>query len=83
MKNHLLYKPNFNLRGGSYVPKCNLMVIPKEKINWQGLTKGSRGARLLSQLRGLSVPSLSTTGIMATPFVLPAGLAYMQTNLKL
>jgi hypothetical protein len=43
----------------------------------QGLTKGSRGARLLSQLRGLSVPSLSTTGIMATPFVLPAGLAYM------
>jgi hypothetical protein len=43
----------------------------------QGLTKGSRGARLISQLRGLSVPSLSTTGIMATPFVLPAGLAYM------
>jgi len=42
----------------------------------QGLTKGSRGARLLSQLRGLSVPSLSTTGIMATPFVLPAGIAY-------
>ena len=43
----------------------------------QGLTKGSRGARLLSQLRKLSVPSLSTTGIMAAPFVLPAGLAYM------
>ena len=42
----------------------------------QGLTKGSRGARLLSQLRKLSVPSLSTTGIMATPFVLPAGIAY-------
>ena len=42
----------------------------------QGLTKGSRGARLISQLRGLSVPSLSTTGIMATPFVLPAGIAY-------
>ena len=43
----------------------------------KGLTKGSRGARLLSQLRKLSVPSLSTTGIMAAPFVLPAGLAYM------
>ena len=72
------YKPNFNLRGGSYVPKSNLpMVIPKEKIPTGGLTKGSRGARLISQLRGLSVPSLSTTGIMATPFVLPAGLAYM------
>jgi hypothetical protein len=72
------YKPNFNLRGGSYVPKSNLpMVIPEKKIPTGGLTRGSRGARLISQLRGLSVPSLSTTGIMATPFVLPAGLAYM------
>jgi len=58
------------------------MVIPQElrsqmkPSSGQGLTKGSRGARLLSQLRGLSVPSLSTTGIMATPFVLPAGIAY-------
>jgi hypothetical protein len=49
----------------------------RQNIPTGGLTKGSRGARLLSQLRGLSVPSLSTTGIMAAPFVLPAGLAYM------
>ena len=42
-----------------------------------GLTKGSRGARLLSQLRKLSIPSAATTGIMTAPFALPAGLAYM------
>ena len=71
------YKPNFNLRGGSYVPKSNLpMVIPEKKIPTGGLTKGSRGARLLTQLRGLSVPSFSTTGIMAAPFAIPAYLAY-------
>ena len=49
----------------------------RQNIPTGGLTKGSRGARLISQLRGLSVPSLSTTGIMAAPFAIPAGLAYM------
>jgi len=43
----------------------------------KGLTKGTRGARLLSQLRGIGVPSASTAGLMSLPFVLPAGLAYM------
>lgn len=50
---------------------------PPQVNTGKGLTKGSRGARLLSQLRKLSVPSLSTTGIMAAPFVLPTGIAYM------
>ena len=49
---------------------------PPQVNTGKGLTKGSRGARLLSQLRKLSVPSLSTTGIMAAPFALPAGIAY-------
>jgi len=49
----------------------------RQNIPTGGLTKGSRGARLISQLRGLSVPSFSTTGIMAAPFAIPAGLAYM------
>jgi len=42
----------------------------------KGLTKGTRGARLLSQLRNLSIPSASTAGLMSLPFVLPAGIAY-------
>ena len=43
----------------------------------RGLTKGTRTARLLSQMRGLGgLPSLSTSALMAAPFALPAGLAY-------
>jgi len=43
----------------------------------QGLTRGTRGARLLTQLRNLGIPSASTAGLMSIPFALPAGLAYM------
>jgi len=49
----------------------------RQNIPTGGLTKGTRGARLLTQLRNLSIPSASTTGLMSLPFVLPAGLAYM------
>jgi len=42
----------------------------------QGLTKGTRGARLLTQLRNLGIPSASTAGLMSIPFALPAGMAY-------
>jgi hypothetical protein len=76
------YKPNFNLRGGSYVPKSNLpMVIPEKKIPTGGLTKGSRGARLLSQLRGLGSLkgfglNLPTLGAAAIFPGLPVGMAY-------
>ena len=48
----------------------------RQNIPTGGLTKGTRGARLLSQLRGLSIPSASTTGLMTLPFVGPAALAY-------
>ena len=60
------------LTGGS-----NLSKKPVKVNTGKGLTKGTRGARLLTQLRNLAVPSASTTGIMAAPFVLPASLAYM------
>ena len=33
-----------------------------------GLTKGSRTARLLTQLRNLGIPGASTTGLMSLPF---------------
>ena len=60
-------------------PGIGTRTVPggRQNIPTGGLTKGSRGARLISQLRGLSVPSFSTTGIMAAPFAIPAGLAYM------
>ena len=48
----------------------------RQNIPTGGLTKGTRGARLLSQLRGLSIPSASTTGLMTLPFVGPAAMAY-------
>ena len=41
-----------------------------------GLKKGNIGSRLLTQLRNLSIPSASTTGLMTLPFVAPAALAY-------
>ena len=44
----------------------------------QGLTKGSRGARLLSQLRKLSIPSATTVaGTLAIPAATVYGLAQM------
>ncbi len=43
----------------------------------QGLTRGTRGARLLTQLRNLGIPKASTAGLMSIPFALPAGIAYM------
>jgi len=42
-----------------------------------GLTRGTRGARLLTQLRNLGIPRASTAGLMSIPFALPASLAYM------
>ena len=43
----------------------------------QGLTKGSRSARLLTQLRNLSIPGASTAGLMSLPFVPTAAMAYL------
>tara|TARA_R100000654_G_scaffold13763_2_gene29794 strand:+ start:148 stop:1755 length:1608 start_codon:yes stop_codon:yes gene_type:complete len=42
-----------------------------------GLTRGSRGARLLTQLRNLSIPGASTTGLMTLPFAPTAAMAYL------
>ena len=41
-----------------------------------GLTKGSRSARLLTQLRNLGIPGASTTGLMSIPFIPTAAMAY-------
>ena len=60
------------LTGGS-----NLSKKPVKVNTGKGLTKGTRGARLLTQLRNLGIPSASTAGLMSIPFALPAGLAYM------
>ena len=43
----------------------------------QGLTKGSRSARLLTQLRNLSIPGASTAGLMSLPFAPTAAMAYL------
>ena len=43
----------------------------------KGLTRGSRSARLLTQLRPMSIPSLSTTGLMSLPFAPTAAMAYL------
>jgi len=63
----------------AYRPTRNIgtKTITRQNIPTGGLRKGNIGARLLSQLRKAAIPSASTTGIMAAPFVLPAGLAYM------
>ena len=67
------------LTGGSNNRTIGTRTVPgsRQNIPTGGLKKGTRGARLISQLRNLSVPSASTTGLMSLPFVLPAGLAYM------
>jgi len=67
------------LTGGSNKPskpRIGTKVVSRQNIPTGGLRKGNIGSRLLSQLRGLSIPSASTTGIMAAPFALPAALAY-------
>ena len=78
-------------KGGSIKPRQNFLfggsanVVPQASYDsgrvmgsGRGLTKGTRTARLLSQLRPLgTIPSLSTIGTLASPFALPAGLAYL------
>ena len=67
------------LTGGSNKPskpRIGTKVVSRQNIPTGGLRKGNIGSRLLSQLRGLSVPSASTTGLMSLPFVGPAAIAY-------
>ena len=61
------------LTGGSNKISSKADALKKSNV---GLKKGNIGSRLLTQLRGLSVPSASTTGLMTLPFVGPAALAY-------
>ena len=67
--------------GGSIMSRGGLGGSGRTIGSGQGLTKGTRTARLLSQLRPLrslaTIPSLSTAGIMASPFLLPTSLAYL------
>jgi hypothetical protein len=68
------------LTGGSNKPskpKIGTKVVSRQNIPTGGLKKGNIGSRLLTQLRNLSIPSASTTGLMTLPFVAPAALAYM------
>ncbi len=62
------------LTGGSNKISSKADALKKSNV---GLKKGNIGSRLLTQLRNLSVPSASTTGLMTLPFVAPAALAYM------
>jgi|TARA_R100001510_G_scaffold50815_1_gene50117 hypothetical protein len=62
------------LTGGSNKISSKADALKKSNV---GLKKGNIGSRLLTQLRGLSIPSASTTGLMSLPFVGPAALAYM------
>lgn len=43
----------------------------------QGLTKGGRGARFLTQVRPMSLPSFSTAASLAAPFVPTGIMAYL------
>ena len=61
------------LTGGSNKISSKADALKKSNV---GLKRGNIGSRLLTQLRGLSVPSASTTGLMTLPFVGPAALAY-------
>ena len=49
---------------------------PRKNIPTGGLRKGNIGSRLLTQLRKAAIPSASTTGLMALPFVPSAAIAY-------
>ena len=42
----------------------------------QGLTRGSRGARFLTQVRPMSLPSFSTAATLAAPFIPTGIMAY-------
>jgi len=67
------------LTGGSNKPskpRIGTKVVSRQNIPTGGLKKGNIGSRLLSQLRGLSIPSASATGLMTLPFVGPAAIAY-------
>ena len=61
------------LTGGSNKISSKADALKKSNV---GLKKGNIGSRLLTQLRNLSIPSASTTGLMTLPFVAPAALAY-------
>ena len=61
------------LTGGSNKISSKADALKKSNV---GLKKGNIGSRLLTQLRNLSVPSASTTGLMTLPFVGPAAIAY-------
>jgi hypothetical protein len=61
------------LTGGSNKISSKADALKKSNV---GLKRGNIGSRLLTQLRNLSVPSASTTGLMTLPFVGPAALAY-------
>ena len=62
------------LTGGSNKISSKADALKKSNV---GLKKGNIGSRLLTQLRNLSIPSASTTGLMSLPFVPSAALAYM------
>ena len=67
------------LTGGSNKPskpRIGTKVVNRQNIPTGGLKKGNIGSRLLTQLRNLSIPSASTTGLMTLPFVGPAAIAY-------
>jgi len=61
------------LTGGSNKISSKADALKKSNV---GLKKGNIGSRLLTQLRNLSLPSASTTGLMTLPFVGPAAIAY-------
>ena len=61
------------LTGGSNKISSKADALKKSNV---GLKKGNIGSRLLTQLRNLSIPSASTTGLMSLPFVGPAAIAY-------
>ena len=61
------------LTGGSNKISSKADALKKSNV---GLKKGNIGSRLLTQLRNLSIPSASTTGLMTLPFVGPAAIAY-------
>jgi hypothetical protein len=71
--------PRVNARfgfGGATANPVNLFeTTPRSQIT-KGLSKGTRGARFLTQLRALGLPGASTTGLMTLPFVGPAAIAY-------
>ena len=62
----------------AYRPTRNIgtKTITRQNIPTGGLRKGNIGSRLLTQLRKAAIPSASTTGLMALPFVPSAAIAY-------